>query len=185
MYKYSTNFFGKVPALTFHQFKGMESVITCYNNPSLETMPLLKEVYGINMLITTIKHNYQIYLANLKCKEANIKYNNFLINTTNKVLDKSVDINLVIRQIKEIFNIIKNEKITLLINSASGVFSASILAYCLLRMSGENRVDALSILTNLRLEQNCRLGEYRYEFAENKLVKKLIEPELITIKNKE
>ena len=184
MYTYSTDLYGRVPALAFHQFKGMESVITCYNNPSLETLPLLNEVYGINMLITSIKHNYQVYLANLKCKESNIKYSNFLINTTNKVLDKSVDINLVIKQIREYFNILKNEKISLLINSGSGVFSGTILAYCLLRMSGENRVDALNILTNLRLENNCRLGEYRYEFAEKKLVKKLIEPELITVKNK-
>ena len=184
MYTYSTNLFGQVPALTFHQFKGTESVITCYNNPSLETLGLLNEVYGINMLITSIKHNYQIYLANLKCKELNIKYSNFLINTSNKVLDKSVDVDFVVKQIKEYFNLLKNEKISLLINSCSGVFSGSILAYCLLRMSGENRVDALNILTNLRLELNCRLGEYRYEFAEKKLVSKLIDPELITVKNK-
>ena len=47
MYTYSTNLYGNVPALTFHQFKGMESVITCYNNPSLEILPALNEVYGI------------------------------------------------------------------------------------------------------------------------------------------
>ena len=99
-------------------------------------------------------------------------------------MDKSVDINLVIKQIKEYFDLLKNEKISLLINSGSGVFNGNILAYCLLRMSGENRVDALNILTNLRLEKNCRLGEYRYEFAERKLVSKLIEPELITVRNK-
>ena len=184
MYAYSTNLYGRVPALTFHQFKGMESVITCYNNPSFETLPILNEVYGINMLITSIKHNYQIYLATIKCKESNIRYHNFLINQKNNPLDKSVDINLVISQIKYYFNLLKNEKISLLINSGSGVFNGTILAYCLLRMSGENRVDALNILTNLRLEKNCRLGEYRYEFAEKKLVSKLIEPELITVKNK-
>ena len=184
MYTYSTNLYGKVPALTLHQFKGMESVITCYGNPSLEMLPALNEVYGINMLITSIKHNYQIYLANLKCKELDIKYRNFLINEKSNPLDKSVDINLVINQIKEFFNILKSEKISLLINSGSGVFNGTILAYCLLRMSGENRVDALNILTNLRLEKNCRLGEFRYEFAEKKLVSKLIEPELITVKNK-
>ena len=184
MYKYSTSVYGHIPALTFHQFKGMESVITCYNNPSFEILPALNEVYGINMFITSIKHNYQIYLGNLKCKELDIKFRNFLINERSSSLDKSVDINLVIKQIKEYYDILKNEKISLLINSGSGVFSGTILAYCLLRMSGENRVDALNILTNLRLEKNCRLGEYRYEFAERKLVSKLIEPELITVKNK-
>ena len=184
MYTYSTSVYGNIPALTFHQFKGMESVITCYGNPSLEMLPALNEVYGINMLITSIKHNYQIYLANLKCKELDIKYRNFLINEKSNPLDKSVDINLVINQTKEFFNILKSEKISLLINSGSGVFNGTILAYCLLRMSGENRVDALNILTNLRLEKNCRLGEFRYEFAEKKLVSKLIEPELITVKNK-
>ena len=49
MYTYSTNLYGNVPALTFHQFKGMESVITCYNNPSLEILPIMNEVYGINI----------------------------------------------------------------------------------------------------------------------------------------
>ena len=184
MYAYSTTLYGRVPALTFHQFKGMESVITCYNNPSFETLPILHEVYGINMLITSIKHNYQIYLATIKCKESNIRYHNFLINQSNDPLDKSVDINLVLNQIKYYYNLLKNEKISLLINSGSRVFNGTILAYCLLRMSGENRVDALNILTNLRLEKNCRLGEYRYEFAEKKLVTKLIEPELISLKNK-
>ena len=182
MYKYSTSVYGHIPALTFHQFKGMESFITCYSNPSLEMLPALNEVYGINMLITSIKHNYQIYLAHLKCKELDIKYQNFVINKKSSPLDKSVDINLVIEQIKQYFNLLKTEKISLLINSGSGVFNGTILAYCLLRMSGENRVDALNILTNLRLEKNCRLGEYRYEFAEKKLVSKLIEPELITVK---
>ena len=162
----------------------MESVITCYNNPSFEILPALNEVYGINMFITSIKHNYQIYLGNLKCKELEIKFRNFLINEKSSPLDKSVDINLVIKQIKEYYNILKSEKISLLINSGAGAFNSTILAYCLLRMSGENRVDALNILTNLRLENNCRLGEYRYEFAERKLVTKLIEPELITVKNK-
>ena len=184
MYTYSRNLYGNVPALTFHQFKNMESVITCYNNPSLEILPALNEVYGINMLITSIKHNYQIYLANLRCKELDIKYSNFLINYKSSPLDKSVNIDLVIPQIKEFFKILKSEKISLLINSGSGVFNGTILAYCLLRMSGENRVNALNILTNLRLEKNCRLGEFRYEFAEKKLVSKLIEPELITVKNK-
>ena len=119
MYTYSTSLYGRVPALTFHQFKGMESVITCYNNPSLETLPILNEVYGINMLITSIKHNYQIYLATIKCKELNIKYHNFLINYKDSPLDKSVDIDLVINQIKEYFYKLKNEKISLLINSGS------------------------------------------------------------------
>ena len=136
------------------------------------------------MLITSIKHNYQIYHATIKCQELNIKYSNFLINDKDSPLDKSVNIDLVISQIKQYFDLLKKEKISLLINSGSGVFNGTILAYCLLRMSGENRVDALNILTNLRLEKNCRLGEYRYEFAEKKLVTKLIEPELITIKNK-
>ena len=114
MYAYSTNLYGRVPALTFHQFKGMESVMTCYNNPSFETLPLLNEVYGINMLITSIKHNYQIYLATIKCKELNIKYHNFLTNYNDSPLDKSVNIDLVINQIKEYYNLLKNEKISLL-----------------------------------------------------------------------
>ena len=184
MYEYSRNLYGQFPALTFHHFKGMESVITCYNNPSFEALPLLNEIHGINMYITSIKHNYQVYYASIKCKELDIKYYNFLLNENNKPLDKSVDIELVIGQIKEIFNILKNEKISLMVNAGSGVFSGTILVYCLLRMSGENRVDALNILTNLRLEKRCRLGEYRYEFAEKKLVPKLIQPELIIIKNK-
>ena len=184
MYTYSKNLFGNVPALTFHHFKGMESVVTCYANPSLETLPLLNEVYGINMLVTSMKHNYQIYIASIRCKELDIKYNNFLTNFADSPLDKRVNIKLVLDQIKEIYNLLKNEKISLLVNSSSGVFNTTILVYCLLRMSGETRVDALNILTNLRMETNCRLGEYRYEFAEKKLVRKLIEPELITVKNK-
>ena len=46
-------------------------------------------------------------------------------------MDKHVNIDLVIQQIKDYFNLIKNEKISLLINSGSGVFNGTILAYCL------------------------------------------------------
>ena len=49
MYAYSTNLIPEVPALSFFQIKNTESVISCYRNPSLETLPVFKEVYGVNV----------------------------------------------------------------------------------------------------------------------------------------
>ena len=65
MYYYSTNLIPEVPVLRFHQFKNTESVITCYTNPSVETLPVLKEVYGVNTLVTSIFHIDQLYFLNL------------------------------------------------------------------------------------------------------------------------
>ena len=161
-----------------YQLKNSDSKICCYPNPSIETLPILKETYGVNMLITSIKHLSEIYYTKIKCKENNIHYINVLFNDD---LHSSSNIKNIVSQIKTIFDLLQNNRIHLVLSSASGVFDVTVVAYCLLRMSGENRQDALRILTDLMFEKKIRLGELRYEFCENKLVPRLIDDEIIRV----
>lgn len=178
MYVYSRSLDKIVDDMYFHQLKGMDSRISCYPNPSMEALPLLKELYGINMLITSINHVSQIYYTKTKCKELDITYFNILMQNHKEA---EPNIKMIVQQIKDIFDILQKNTFSLIINPSSGVFASTVIAYCLLRMSGENRVDALNILTKLKFESKIRLGELRYEFCERKLIPYLIPKELIKV----
>ena len=181
MYTYSRNLIPEVPALSFHQFRKTDSVITCYRNPSVETLPVLKEVYGVNTFITSITHLDQLYYTKLKTNEIGIDYRNILFIDDPKVIIKEseYDKETIIQEIKNLWDVIKNEKRTVLIQSAGGSFKTGILTYCLLRMSGEPRDDALKILLMLRGEKRNGFGDLRIEYAEKKIVPFLIDKELI------
>ena len=181
MYEYSKNLIPNVPVLIFHQFKNTESLITCYTNPSIETLPVLKEVYGVNTLVTSITHLDQLYYTKTKTNEWNIDYINILFGENDKVIKTEKDFNIkkIAEDIKEIYQKIKKEKRTLIVNSSGGSFKTGIIVYCLLRMSGEQRDNALKILLNLKGEYRNGFGDLRVEFAEKKVVPLLIEDELI------
>lgn len=181
MYTYSTNLIPEVPALTFHQFKKTDSLITCYRNPSIETLPILKEVYGVNTLVTAITHLDQLYYTKLKTNELQIDYHNILFIDSPKVIIKESEYDKVkiVEEIKKLWSIIKTESRTVLIQSAGGSFKTGIITYCLLRLSGEPRDDALKLLMILRGEKRNGFGDLRIEYAEKKIIPMLIEKELI------
>ena len=181
MYTYSTNLIPYVPTLTFHQLKNSESLITCYRNPSIETLAVLKEVYGVNTLLTTIMHIDQLYYTKTKCQEWGIEYMNILFTDTPKPVLRERDFNKtsLAKQIVELYEKLKNEKCTLLIQSAGGSFKTGIITYCLLRLSGEQRDDALKILLMLRNETKNGFGDQRIEFAEKQIIPLIIGKELI------
>jgi hypothetical protein len=178
---YSHNLIPNVPSLTFHQLKNTESLITCYPNPSVETLPVLKEVYGINTFVTAINHIDQLYYTKIKMRDWGIDYFNILFLENEKIIIKEKEylIDKIAFQIKNLFDLIKNEKRTVYISGNGGSFKPSVIAYCILRMSGEQRDDALNILVKLRMERKCHFGDLRFEFAEKKIVPLLIEKELI------
>ena len=182
MNTYSHNLLTIVPSLSFHQLKNTESLLTCYPNPSVETLPILKEVYGVNTFITSINHLDQLYYTKIKCRDWGIDYYNIQFINNNKIIIKESDYDKfgIANQIKEIFNLMKNEKRTVLINCSGGSLKTSVIAYCLLRMSGEPRDRALNLIIMLRMEKKIHFGDLRFEFAEKKIVPLLIEKELIS-----
>lgn len=181
MYAYSTHMIPEVPALSFFQFKGTESVICCYRNPSVETLPLFKEIYGVNTYVTSITHLDQLYYTKLKTNELGIDYQNILFIDSPKVIIKEQEYQKekIAQEIRELYYKIKNEKRTVLIQSAGGSFKTGIIAYCLLRLSGEQRDEALKILLMLRNEKRNGFGDLRIEYAEKKIVPLLIDNELL------
>ena len=111
-----------------------------------------KVFFGNQKAMATIEENAQILTENIK-----------------KIAE----------EIKEIYQKIKKEKRTLIVNSSGGSFKTGIIVYCLLRMSGEQRDNALKILLNLKGEYRNGFGDLRVESAEKKVVPLLIEDELI------
>ena len=178
---YSHHLIPNVPSLTLHQLKNTESIITCYPNPSVETLAVLKEVYGVNTYVTSINHLDQLYYTKIKMRDWGIDYINILFLENDKIIIKAKDYSVkkIAEQIKNLFDLIKNEKRTVYISGNGGSMKPSIIAYCLLRMSGEQRDDALNILIRLRMETRCHFGDLRFEFAEKKIVPLIIEKELI------
>lgn len=178
---YSHNLITCVPSLILHQMKGMESLITCYDNPSVETLPILKEVYGVNHYVTSIFHLDQLYYIKIKTKDWGIEFDNILFTADDGVIHKAKDFNIksIANEIVKLYEKLKANKTTMLIQCSGGSLKTGIITYCLLRMSGEPRDEALKLLMKLRGEKRNGFGDLRIEYAEKKLVSLLISKELI------
>lgn len=178
---YSHHLITQVPSLVLHQLKGMESLITCYPNPSVKILPVLKEVYGVNYYITSIFHLDQLYYIKTKTKQWGIEFDNFLFTDDDLVIHKAKDYNInnIANEIARLYEKLKANKITLLIQCSGGSFKVGIITYCLLRMSGEPRDEALKLLTKLRGETRNGFGDLRIEYAEKNIVPLLIPKELL------
>ena len=60
--------------------------IIIFRNPSVETLSVFKEIYGVNTYITSITHLDQLYYTKLKTNELNIDYHNILFIDSPKVI---------------------------------------------------------------------------------------------------
>ena len=166
----------QAPILVFHQFNNSCSRITCYKEPSLNKIKTLKEVYGINSILSCLTER-EFYQEVQKISSI-YDLNYFHIQIENQVsnhLKLKFFRDKLLKEIKNLYNILMCENKTLLIHSASGVRRTGIIVYSLLRLNGESKESALEILLKLRGEKKNGVGDFRIEFTEKYIIPYLID----------
>lgn len=167
----------QVPILLFHKLNNSLSRITFNNESSLRKISCLKEVYGINCILTSLSHQKN-YFENLKNAVENISIRIFEFNLFyNKLEDLKLDWKLrekLIYEIEKLYYILMTENITLLVHSACGNMKNGLIVYSILRMNQETKESALEIITKLKNERKVSIGDFNIEFIENYIVPELM-----------
>lgn len=163
------------PIIFFHNLRNTNSKITFNREPSLNRLKQLKEIYGINHILTCLcDRNYDTYLkaatdyCNINRIEFNLEFS--------KLRDLSIDVikEKLIDNILEIFNRLKNDNITLLIHRASGEMKNTIILYSLLRLSGEKKEESIEIIRCFKNGSKKSIGDFNIEFIERNIIQKLL-----------
>lgn len=164
------------PILIFHALRNTDSKITCYRRPSLRSISVLKEVYGLNSILSCIVKKEKPELIENKATEAGMKFFNIPFRKAKEnYLQKDSTMKMLIEEIRKMYECLINGTLCLLIHCAAGVRRTGIVVYCLLRMNGESKESALEILLKLREETRNGIGDYRIEYAEKYLIPFLIQ----------
>ena len=167
------------PILIFHQLKDCNSKITCFRRPSLRSIPVFKEVYGLNAILSCIIPNEKPQLIETKAKECGMEFFNIPFKKAKPFsLEKPETKEMLIKQIKKMYDALISQNLTILVHCAAGVRRTGIIVYCLLRLNGETKQSALEIILKLREETRNGIGDYRIEYSEKNLV-----PDLLKLKD--
>lgn len=140
-----------VPILTFHQLRNSNSKITCNNVPSLKKLDTFVETYGINGILSCNQDNYYSNYIRKEARRLNLYYLEIKIdiNSISLFKYKSYRDNF-ISDINDLYDLLMNEKFTLLINSSCGEKRLAIIVFCLLIKNGEKPQNAIDILLMLK-----------------------------------
>jgi hypothetical protein len=167
-FPYEDNFL--TPVLIFHQLKNTNSRLTMFRRASLRSIPVFREVYGLNAIIT--------------CEMDEMKYDKFENDYQIKIFKVMYDGKnskalsseriMLLENIKDIYKTIIRDNLTILIHCSSGTSRTSVICYCILRMNGETIESSREILLKLRSESRNGVGDFRTEYAEKYLVPYLL-----------
>lgn len=179
-YDYST------PILIFHPLKNSESHIAYYNCADFRKLILLKEVYNITMIISSIERKEYQEQIQFSVMKNNIVYEKVIFdiisdnnNDDSSNNDKDAKLDKITGCILYIYDKLKMGKHNVLIHSASGTQRSNMIIYCLLRLNGEHKDDARVFMERLKMLRRNRIGDYSLQFAELKLIPRLLKIPII------
>lgn len=164
------------PIIIFHPLRNTDSKITLNNEPCLKKLYSLKEVYGIDSILTCLKHkNYDNDIKNITNEfktnliEFNLNITKLSDLTKPTIKEKFID------NVLEIYDKLSNEKITLLIHKASGDMKITIILYSLLRLSGEKKEESIEIIRYIKNGNKKSIGDFNIECIEKNIIGLLLE----------
>jgi hypothetical protein len=162
------------PILTFHQLRNSNSKITCNNVPSLKKLDKFVETYGINSILSCNEDNYYRNYIRKEAKSLNLYYLEIRIdlNSMNLFKYKSYRDNF-ISDINDLYDLLMNKNLTLLINSSCGEKRLAIIVFCLLVKNGEKPQNAFDILLALK-----KINKSTYQDSNIDLLIKFVLPYL-------
>lgn len=156
------------PIIIFQRMKESNSKLCYSKSPDLIDLPLMKEVYGVNAVLTCIEFKDQEELIYSRCRQSGV--NHFQINLNPKEISKKSNLNEFALEITEVYQRLMKENLTLLVNCAGGSMKISIILYCLFRLNGRNKDKARSLVSKLREEKKNNFGDLRYEITEKYII---------------
>ena len=161
------------PILYVHRLNGSESNMSFYPCSDLKKLGVLKEVYNVTMVVSSVENKEYQEKISVSCYNCGVLYEKTIFDIISSTQAEN-SFNTVVDCLKFIYKKLIEEKHTLLVHSAGGSQRSKMIIYCLLRSNGEHKEEArviLELMTNMK--RNC-IGDYSLEFAEKYIVKELI-----------
>ena len=165
----------------FYELKN-GSKISCHGKPTKSDIARLKKDYGVNTILTILYEKEQPELIKKYVDEIqDIKWIHLPLRGANMSLFMKPETQkMIINCILELFEFMKDNKIVLYIHCAAGVHRTGTILYTILRGTGETPETAMTAIKAIRIETHRNCGEHRIKYAEEFLVRPLLE----ALKNK-
>ena len=176
---------GYAPLIYFKQLKNTSSNIAYYPFPDFDDLSIIKETYNITHILSCVeRENYQNYMQN-QCFLNNIEYYKLILPMLNNNSFKFTsnynsntcnikEINYLISEIISIYNLVYNNKVTLLIHSTCGIQKSGLIIYCLFRLNGYNTYESRFLLEEIKRSDKKYIGNYLIDLFEKHIVKRIL-----------
>ena len=117
-----------------------KSHITLWHKPGVSEIKTLKQLLGINLIVTLLydKEGPEVILKECEKQEVrNIRIP--LKGASDNTLKADETVELVTQSLKSLFEVLNTEELKVLIHCSAGIHRTGTMAYCLLRMTGLDR----------------------------------------------
>ena len=147
------------------------SQLIIWHKPAQKTIFMLKEHFGITMIISVLKEKENIGVISETCKGLQMKHVHIPFEGANEAYlqDKTVQNNLRI-QLQQVFKSVHESEERILLHCSAGFHRTGISAYSLLRWTGLEPEEALETIKGMRRETYDGVGEWRVQLAEDFIV---------------
>ena len=161
---------------SFYEMKN-GSKISCHGKPKKSDIIRLKKEFGVNMILTILYDKEKPELIKQFTESVgDIKWKNLPLCGANMALFmKPQTQKMIIECISDILKYMKDNKTILFLHCAAGVHRTGTILYTILRATGETKETAMEAIKAIRMETYRNCGSNRINYAEEFLVKPLLE----------
>ena len=152
------------------------SQISCHGRPKESDIKRLKEEYKVNYILTIQHENekpetIKKYTEDIK----DITWHNLPLRGANMAVFMNKEVQkMIINNIIEILNQMKNNQLVIFMHCAAGIHRTGTILYTILRLCGESKDNAFNAIKFIRIDTFRKCGDNRLKYAEEFLVQPLM-----------
>ncbi|CDW73259.1 dual specificity protein phosphatase [Stylonychia lemnae] len=155
------------------------SKITLWHKPAIADIKLLKELKGINLIVTLLYDKENPFPVIEECKNQDIE--NFRIplkGASDATLKDPENIAMIVEKLTELFDKLTQKEYNVLIHCSAGVHRTGTIGYTLMRMNGLDQLQSHEALKQMREQTFLDVGENRMQIAEQNYIPLLLKNDL-------
>ena len=171
----NNHYITKKKTFNFYELKS-GSLISCHGRPKKNDLIYMKETYQVNYVLTILHSGENPEIIKKYCEEiGNITWKNLPLKGANMALFMNKEVQkLIINNILELIDDMNKNKLIIFLHCAAGVHRTGTILYTILRCTGESKESAMEAIKKIRIETWRNCGENRIQYAEEYLVKPLL-----------
>lgn len=154
------------------EIKDSKSKISCHGRPTQKDIVAFKNQHNINFVLSLLNNEENPFEIKKFCENNNIKWDLIELTGAN-FLNKKVNVSIV-KKLKEIIEMLKTEEINLFVHCAAGIHRTGTIIYAILRVLGYSKENALETIKAIRKETGEKVGIFRINNTESRLVPYII-----------